>query len=79
MPRIRFNSGPLSGEELGFGPPGVNIGRRPTCEVVIPDSKVSSEHVLIKKEQDAWWLYDLNSSNGTFVGDEQVDAMQLEL
>lgn len=48
------------------------IGRSDECEVSLHDQHVSRVHARCFFEDGQWWLEDLNSSNGTYVGQERV-------
>jgi len=48
------------------------LGRHPDCDVVLTDPAVSRVHAEIRPALGGHLLSDLNSSNGTFVGDQQV-------
>ncbi len=48
------------------------IGRSADCEVSLQDGHVSRVHARVFFESGQWWLEDLNSSNGTYVGQERV-------
>jgi FHA domain len=50
----------------------VVLGRGARCDVVVRGAHVSREHAVLLRRGDAWWLEDLDSSNGTFVGGERV-------
>jgi len=52
----------------------VTIGRDPNCDFPILDESVSSHHARISYHHTQWWLEDLNSSNGTFMGKSQVSV-----
>jgi VWFA-related protein len=54
--------------------PVVTVGRAGTNDVVIDDGTISRQHATIKWEDDTFRVYDLGSSNGTFVGDQRVRA-----
>lgn len=43
------------------------IGRAPHCRVRLADKRASWDHARISWLRDAWWLRDLNSTNGTWV------------
>ena len=49
--------------------PVTSIGRAQGNTVVIDDSYVSSEHLLITHRGKQWWLEDLGSRNGTLLND----------
>ena len=49
------------------------IGRAPTAGLRLDDRRVSGEHASIWFE-GGWWVRDLGSSNGTWVGTRQLAA-----
>ncbi len=61
---------PLEGEV-------VTVGRRRTCDVVIPDPCVSREHLRVEREEGGWRVVDLGSTNGTFVNERKVAVHRL--
>jgi hypothetical protein len=58
--------------------PGANrvilIGRGSDCDVVLPDDTVSRRHAELRLESQGWTLFDLDSSNGTFVKRDGAEA-----
>jgi hypothetical protein len=48
------------------------IGRHDGNAVEIDDGFVSGSHAEITFDNGAWWLQDLNSTNGTFVNNQRV-------
>ena len=48
------------------------IGRKSTVDVPLNDARVSREHAIIRKQGDDYWLYDLNSANGTMINGAPV-------
>lgn len=56
-----------TGVKFLLGPLNI-IGRSQTCDIPIEyDPGVSREHAMIRYEKDAFYLYDLGSTNGTIV------------
>lgn len=51
------------------------LGRHPEQDVHIHDRVVSKEHALITRAEDAYWLQDNNSRNGSFINGERVKGM----
>jgi ABC transport system ATP-binding/permease protein len=52
----------------------LNIGRDPTNDMVIDHPAASRFHSQIKLEQGNYTLYDLNSTNGTFLNGELISG-----
>jgi len=50
----------------------VTIGRDPNCDFPVMDEAISAHHVKISYHHSQWWLEDLGSTNGTFIGKNQV-------
>src|SRR5438046_5148163 len=49
------------------------LGRAPTCEIVLPNGKVSRQHALINRQSAGeFWLIDLGSANGTYLNGRRV-------
>jgi type VI secretion system FHA domain protein len=73
--RIVRNDGPDMGvsPELVLNNRGANIGRAMTCEWVLPDDGrvVSSKHCEVQFRDNAYFLIDYGSTNGTFVGESR--------
>ena len=54
----------------GGSPPHVAIGRMPTCSLAMPqEPDASREHARLTCRDGQWWLEDLKSTNGTFLGE----------
>ena len=49
------------------------IGRDPKSDIHINNLNVSWNHAKIVRENSSYYIYDLNSTNGTFVNDMSVD------
>lgn len=70
-------AGPQKGRSFSLGR-NTLMGRDPVlCDVVLPDTRVSRQHARIRQERDQFHIYDLASSNGTFVNGESVLRAEL--
>lgn len=69
--RTRHSDHQLQGETV------YRIGRDPTSDIVMTDSRVSWRHGVLRIDGDAWILEDLGSTNGTFVGPERLDRIEI--
>lgn len=52
-------------------------GRGGRNNLVIPDEGVSRRHFMLAHDSEAWWLIDLGSKNGCYVGRKRVAAHRL--
>jgi hypothetical protein len=52
----------------------VLIGRDPANDIVLDDKTVSTQHARLSYHHNHWWLEDLDSTNGTFINQEQVTS-----
>jgi pSer/pThr/pTyr-binding forkhead associated (FHA) protein len=74
---LTFMNGARDGEivqlETTGSPPSVSLGRTAPCELVLSDDPdMSRRHARIFWSGSTWMLEDLNSSNGTFIGEFQT-------
>ena len=72
--RLVVTEGPLTGTIVPLGSSSVLIGRAPGCTLVLDDDYSSSRHARIFPQGGSWFVEDLGSTNGTFVGDQRVEA-----
>ena len=52
------------------------IGRGSMCDIVLLDSAVSRQHARIIKRGEHFFIYDLGSTNGTFVDNEMIEPWE---
>jgi pSer/pThr/pTyr-binding forkhead associated (FHA) protein len=50
----------------------ITIGREPENTIHIDDNMVSRYHALVQKIKDAYFIKDLDSTNGTFVNGHEI-------
>src|ERR1700733_9644437 len=69
--KVRFRPTPADQQYFQFSK-AFRIGRVEECEICINNDYVSRVHAEVVFENGAWWVHDLNSSNGIYVGGERV-------
>jgi FHA domain len=55
------------------------IGSAPDCDVVLRDETVSAKHASLRYKDGAFYLTDLDSSNGTFINGSNEPSARVEL
>lgn len=76
---LTVTEGPLTGTSLRLRESGTLIGRNPECALVLDDDFASGRHARIFEREGSWFVEDLGSTNGTFLGSEKLtSAMPVE-
>jgi Protein of unknown function (DUF3662)/Inner membrane component of T3SS, cytoplasmic domain len=66
------------GRELRVDKRRVLLGRSRECDIQIEDANVSRRHAELRQEGSAYWIVDLDSTNGVEVGGRRVKRAKLE-
>jgi pSer/pThr/pTyr-binding forkhead associated (FHA) protein len=66
------STGVLRGLAFELRSPVVHVGRGTQNDVVVPDESVSDQHASIRRLGAAWYVVDVDSTNGTYVGGERI-------
>ena len=75
MAVVIIERGPFKGTNLPLPPQAhIVVGREAICTLQVRDAMASRRHCAIGQSQDAFWVQDLHSSNGTFVNGERIEA-----
>ena len=77
MAKIQYTSPEGNTGEIEFTAERMSLGRADDNLLVINDASVSSHHGEVALEGDRWVLTDLGSTNGTTIGGERVERIEL--
>lgn len=69
---LTVTEGPLTGTSLRLRESGTLIGRNPECALVLDDDFASGRHARIFEREGSWYVEDLGSTNGTYVGTSRI-------
>ncbi len=70
-------SGPDPGQTIDIPETGLLLGRAEDCSLVLDDMLSSSHHARVYRENRAWWVKDLQSSNGTLLNGRLIEEAAL--
>ncbi len=66
--------GPDRGQSVQLGSEPVLIGRGTDAQIRLDDDYVSTRHARVATNGEQWFVEDLGSTNGTYVGAQRVTA-----
>jgi len=78
IPRLVAIEGPLCGRTFYLDEPAFSIGRLVSNDICLEDPLVSRKHCVIRTEAEHYVIQDLNSTNGTYINSERVNAALLK-
>ena len=71
MPKIVYHDSDGIDKSINVGAEPISIGRATECDIQTQDAMVSRKHARIVWDGN-YWIEDLGSSNGVYVGNEKV-------
>jgi pSer/pThr/pTyr-binding forkhead associated (FHA) protein len=69
-----ISSGLLKGKIMEVRLPLAHVGRGAHNDIVVADESVSDSHAKLQRRDDGWYVVDMGSTNGTYVGGRRIDA-----
>jgi hypothetical protein len=77
---LAVTAGSLTGTTVPLKESGVLLGRNPECTLVLDDDFASGRHARIFRRDAGWFVEDLGSTNGTFLGSARLtEPMPVEV
>ncbi|GAB3621310.1 FHA domain-containing protein FhaB/FipA [Glutamicibacter sp. PS] len=73
---LEITDGPLAGRVIELQGQPILFGRAQDATVVLEDDYASGRHARLFPQGSRWFIEDLGSTNGTFVGDTQLTRAQ---
>lgn len=72
LSQLIVTEGALSGTRIALTGKPILIGRANDSTLVLTDDYASTRHARISETSNVWYLEDLGSTNGTYVGQNKV-------
>jgi hypothetical protein len=69
---LTVTGGSLAGTTVPLKEAGILLGRNPECTLVLDDDFASGRHARIFLRDAGWFVEDLGSTNGTFLGSSKL-------
>ena len=67
-----LNEGVLKGKRFELFTALTHVGRGAHNDIIVPDDSVSDSHAKIQKRETGWFVVDMDSTNGTYVGGRRI-------
>jgi pSer/pThr/pTyr-binding forkhead associated (FHA) protein len=69
-----ISSGLLKGTIMEVRSPLAHVGRGAHNDIIVSDESVSDSHAKLQRREDGWYVVDMGSTNGTYVGGRRIDG-----
>ena len=70
--KVIIVEGPDTGRSVPLDGAPVTFGRGSECTIPLADEYVSTQHARLRYHEDQWFVEDLGSTNGTYVGNQRL-------
>lgn len=67
-----ISSGLLKGTIMDVRSPLAHVGRGAHNDIVVSDDSISDSHAKLQRREDGWYVVDMGSTNGTYVGGRRI-------
>src|SRR5437764_7679991 len=71
--RVSVARGPGEGKSVDTSHPLIRIGSAEDNDLVISDRSVSRHHLEVRRHKGQYFVVDLGSTNGTYIGSARVN------
>ena len=81
MTKLYIMNGAMAGQSFDLKADTTSIGRAADNDLQIKDAAISRKHLKIMRKEDAFFVEDLGSQNGTWVGGQLIrpkEAVEVE-
>ena len=69
-----ISSGMLKGTMMEVRSPLAHVGRGAHNDIIVSDESVSDSHAKLQRREDGWYVVDMGSTNGTYVGGRRIEG-----
>jgi predicted component of type VI protein secretion system len=70
------NEGPTKGTKFSVRSALAHVGRGAHNDIRLNDESVSETHAKLQRREDGWYVVDMGSTNGTYVGGTRISSEQ---
>jgi len=70
--QLEVISGVAKGTQHSLHTPLAHVGRGAHNDIVVDDDSVSDSHAKLQRRDDGWYVVDMDSTNGTYVGGQRI-------
>jgi len=69
-----ISTGVLKGTIMEVRSPLAHVGRGAHNDIIVADESVSDSHAKLQRREDGWYVVEMGSTNGTYVGGRRIDG-----